>query len=51
MNYSILKVKQINFEEPDVVRHRINFDNLTPLYPEDQLNMEINDPTVKDTKI
>ena len=35
-----MKVNQINFEEPDVVRHRINFDNLTPLYPDKRLRLE-----------
>ncbi|MEC9101137.1 MAG: transcription termination factor Rho [Pseudomonadota bacterium] len=45
--FALLKIKQINFEEPDVVRHRINFDNLTPLYPDDRLRLEIEK---KDTK-
>ena len=30
---------------PESVRHRINFDNLTPLYPDERLKMEIDDPT------
>ena len=38
--FALLRVKQINFEEPDVVRHRINFDNLTPLYPDERLRLE-----------
>ena len=38
--FALLKVKQINYEEPDVVRHRINFDNLTPLYPDERLRLE-----------
>ena len=38
--FALLKVNQINFEEPDVVRHRINFDNLTPLYPDKRLRLE-----------
>jgi transcription termination factor Rho len=46
--FALLKVNQINFEEPEKVRHRINFDNLTPLYPEEKLNLEIMDPTRKD---
>ncbi len=46
--FALLKVNTINFEEPDKVRHRINFDNLTPLYPDERLKMEIEDPTVKD---
>ncbi|MBM85358.1 MAG: transcription termination factor Rho [Rhodospirillaceae bacterium] len=39
--FALLKVNKINFEEPDVVRHRINFDNLTPLYPDERLGLEI----------
>ena len=39
--FALLKVNNINFEDPDVVRHRINFDNLTPLYPEQRLNLEV----------
>ena len=38
--FALLKVNQINFEEPNVVRHRINFDNLTPLYPDKRLRLE-----------
>ena len=38
----------INFDEPDAVRHQINFDNLTPLYPEEKLMLGGDDPTVKD---
>jgi len=46
--FALLKVNTINFEPPDNVRHRINFDNLTPLYPDERLRLEIEDPTVKD---
>ncbi len=46
--FALLKVKDINFEEPDAVRHRINFDNLTPLYPEERIGMEVDDPKYKD---
>jgi len=46
--FALLKVTNINFGDPADVRHRINFDNLTPLYPEERLVMEIDDPTVKD---
>jgi transcription termination factor Rho len=46
--FAILKVTKINFEEPEKARHKINFDNLTPLYPDERLNMEIEDPTLKD---
>ncbi len=46
--FALLKVNQINFESPEKVRHRINFDNLTPLYPEERLKIELEDPTKKD---
>jgi transcription termination factor Rho len=48
--FALLKVNTINFEDPENVRHRINFDNLTPLYPDEKLTMEIDgrDPKVKD---
>src|ERR1700726_5005778 len=46
--FALLKVNEINFEEPDRLRHRINFDNLTPLYPEEKIELELNDPTKKD---
>ena len=46
--FALLKINTINFEQPDAVRHRINFDNLTPLYPEEKLNMEFDDPTGKE---
>jgi transcription termination factor Rho len=46
--FALLKVNTINFEDPEAVRHRINFDNLTPLYPERKFSLEIEDPTKKD---
>jgi len=46
--FALLKVNKINFDEPDKLRHRINFDNLTPLYPDEKLQLEIEDPTRKD---
>ncbi|MFI5018006.1 MAG: transcription termination factor Rho, partial [Dongiales bacterium] len=46
--FALLKVNTINFDQPDKVRHRINFDNLTPLYPEQRLKIEVEDPTKKD---
>ncbi len=46
--FALLKVNQINFDPPENSRHRINFDNLTPLYPDEKLNLEIEDPTNKD---
>ena len=39
--FALLKINTINFEPPDAVRHRINFDNLTPLYPDRKLRMEV----------
>jgi transcription termination factor Rho len=39
--FALAKVEQVNFESPDAVRHRINFDNLTPLYPDRRLKMEM----------
>ncbi|OUR80471.1 transcription termination factor Rho [Alphaproteobacteria bacterium 46_93_T64] len=43
--FALLKVQQINFEEPEKARHKINFDNLTPLYPEQRIQLEIPDPS------
>ena len=39
--FALLKLNTINFEPPEAVKHRINFDNLTPLYPDQRLNMEM----------
>ncbi|HUL07716.1 MAG TPA: transcription termination factor Rho [Candidatus Acidoferrum sp.] len=46
--FALLKVNTINFDNPEKVRHRINFDNLTPLYPDERIKMELPDPTKKD---
>ena len=46
--FALLQVSKINFEEPDKSRHKIAFDNLTPLYPDKQLVMEVE--TVKTEK-
>ncbi len=46
--FALTKVNSINFEDPDKVRHKVHFDNLTPLYPTERLKMEIEDPTLKD---
>src|SRR6202162_5909472 len=46
--FALLKANTINFDQPDKIRHRINFDNLTPLYPERRLTIELEDPTKKD---
>ena len=42
--FAMLKVDSINFGPTDEVHHRINFDNLTPLYPEERLKLEVEDP-------
>ncbi|MBE1236590.1 transcription termination factor Rho [Phaeovibrio sulfidiphilus] len=46
--FALLKINKVNFEAPESVRHRINFDNLTPLYPEERLKLELDDPTRKE---
>jgi len=46
--FGITKVTKINFEDPENARHKVHFDNLTPLYPDERLTMEIDDPTIKD---
>jgi transcription termination factor Rho len=46
--FALTKVNAINFEDPDRVRHKVHFDNLTPLYPNERLRMEMDDPTLKD---
>ncbi len=47
--FALIKVDTINFEDPEEARHTVHFDNLTPLYPDDRLVMEIVDPTLKDS--
>ncbi|MCX8503094.1 MAG: transcription termination factor Rho [Beijerinckiaceae bacterium] len=46
--FALVKVNTINFEDPEKSRHKVNFDNLTPLYPNERLKLEIEDPTRKD---
>jgi transcription termination factor Rho len=46
--FALTKVNSVNFEDPDKVRHKVHFDNLTPLYPTERLKMELDDPTIKD---
>ena len=46
--FALLKVNTINFEDPEKIRHKVHFDNLTPLYPSERLRLEIEDPTRKD---
>ncbi len=47
--FALLKLETINFDPPEKIRHKVNFDNLTPLYPDERFTLEIDDPTVKDT--
>ncbi|MBB3954487.1 MULTISPECIES: transcription termination factor Rho [Novosphingobium] len=46
--FAITKLVSVNFDNPEAVRHRVNFDNLTPLYPNERLKLDTLDPTVKD---
>ena len=46
--FALVKVNTINFEDPEKARHKVHFDNLTPLYPDERLEMETGDPTRKD---
>ncbi|NDB81839.1 MAG: transcription termination factor Rho [Alphaproteobacteria bacterium] len=46
--FALLKLNSINFEEVSKALHRVNFDNLTPLYPDTKLNLEIENPLSKD---
>jgi transcription termination factor Rho len=46
--FAITRLIKVNFDDPDAVRHRVNFDNLTPLYPDERLRLDTLDPTVKD---
>jgi len=39
--FALVKVNTINFDDPEAIRHRINFDNLTPLYPERRIKLEV----------
>ncbi|WP_159952807.1 transcription termination factor Rho [Rhizobium sp. 18065] len=46
--FALLKVNTINFEDPEKIRHKVHFDNLTPLYPNERFKMELEIPTTKD---
>ncbi len=46
--FAITKVTRINFDSPERARHKVHFDNLTPLYPDERLWMETRDPATKD---
>ena len=46
--FALLKVNSINFSDPEEARHKVHFDDLTPLYPEERIVMERDDPTLED---
>ncbi len=46
--FGLVKVTKINFLEMEKAKHKIHFDNLTPLYPNERIGLELNDPTIKD---
>ena len=46
--FGLVKVSNINFTDTEKAKHKVHFDNLTPLYPDQRLRMEIEDPTIKD---
>lgn len=39
--FALLKVEAVNYEEPDLAREKILFDNLTPLYPDERIKLEV----------
>lgn len=46
--FCMTKVTRINFDDPEKAKHKVHFDNLTPLYPDERFKMEVDDPTIKD---
>ncbi|MBT3535608.1 MAG: transcription termination factor Rho [Rhodospirillaceae bacterium] len=46
--FALLKVNNINFSDPEEARHKVHFDDLTPLYPDERIIMERDDPTLED---
>jgi|TARA_B110000196_G_C21090390_1_gene637267 transcription termination factor Rho len=46
--FALLKVNSINFSDPEEAKHKVHFDDLTPLYPDERLIMERDDPTLED---
>ena len=46
--FALLKVHDVNFEVPERGRQKVNFDNLTPLYPEEKISLEVDNPTGQD---
>src|SRR4028119_1617281 len=46
--FALTRLGSVNYDDPDAVRHRVNFDNLTPLYPDEKLTLDTSDPTITD---
>ncbi|HEX2764584.1 MAG TPA: transcription termination factor Rho [Allosphingosinicella sp.] len=46
--FALVRLVSVNYDDPEAVRHRVNFDNLTPLYPDEKLTLDSSDPTIKD---
>ena len=46
--FALLQVNQVNYDDPEEIKHKVHFDNLTPLYPDQRYTIELDDPTVKD---
>ena len=46
--FGLVKVTKINFLEMERAKHKIHFDNLTPLYPNERIGLELDDPTIRD---
>ena len=46
--FGLTKPISINFSDPENAKHKVHFDDLTPLYPDERMTMEIEDPTIKD---
>jgi transcription termination factor Rho len=46
--FALVKLGQLNFDDPENSRHKVHFDNLTPLYPDERMTMEIEDSSIKD---
>lgn len=49
--FAILKISRINFTDPAQAKHRIHFDNLTPLYPEEKIKLELDNPKENDSTL
>jgi transcription termination factor Rho len=49
--FALLKVSKINFDTPEKARHKINFDNLTPVYPDEKFKLDLDDPKEISTRV